>query len=463
MLRRIVCLALWGLVACSLHWAARTSAWAQGGGEEQNPGIAGVLIDANGVLRIEIFDPRAQAAQVEAARAGLPPNLAKPSELRKISLTRLEAAIGRQLDMGRQLTNEMRHLVGLTRVQYVFLYPETGDIVIAGPAEPWAEDASGRVRGLESGRPIVELQDLVVALRAFPPGGANSPMIGCSIDATPEGLASLQDFIKQQMPRTVSANTDVRPIAAAMRTSLGNQVVSVLGVSPQTHFAQVLVEADYRMKLIGIGLEQPPIKLASYVSLANPSQVARNAMQRWFFTPNYECLRVSEDEQALELVGLGVKLVNADEVVQADGSRAATGSVDRASRRFVDSFTKKYPELAAKSPVYAQLRNLIDLSVVAAYMQQRDFYGRASWTAATFADEQKLPVETYQAPVEVPSAINLLQKGGQWMMPIGGGVSIEAAQALDAENLLEDEGGGVQKARGEITLDHLTEGQWWWD
>ncbi len=33
----------------------------------------------------------------------------------------------------------MRHLAGLTRLKYVFCYPESGDIVIAGPAEAWAE------------------------------------------------------------------------------------------------------------------------------------------------------------------------------------------------------------------------------------------------------------------------------------------------------------------------------------
>ena len=40
-----------------------------------------------------------------------------------------------------------------------------------------------------------------------------------------------------------------------------------------THFAQVMIEADYRMKLIGIGLERPPVKLASYVDKANPAMV----------------------------------------------------------------------------------------------------------------------------------------------------------------------------------------------
>ena len=35
-----------------------------------------------------------------------------------------------------------------------------------------------------------------------------------------------------------------------------------------THFAQVMVEVDYRMKQIGIGLQSPPVRIPSYVSVA---------------------------------------------------------------------------------------------------------------------------------------------------------------------------------------------------
>ena len=71
----------------------------------------------------------------------------------------------------------------------MFLYPDSGDIVIAGPAEGWFRDISGPVVGLTSGKPVLELQDLIVALRAYPPGQHQDPLIGCSIDPTPEGLA----------------------------------------------------------------------------------------------------------------------------------------------------------------------------------------------------------------------------------------------------------------------------------
>ena len=46
---------------------------------------------------------------------------------------------------------------------------------------------------------------------------------------------------------------------------------------------------------------------------------------------------------------------------------------------------------------------------------------------------------------------------------VGGGVQIEAAQALQTENLIADPKGEVDSARTSIALDKLPADQWWWD
>ena len=339
---------------------------------------AGIAVDAEGVLRTRVFsDPSGQLIRerIAAAKATLAPKVSAFSKLRKVSLNRLEQAI---LDHQGTLSDEMRYLAGLQRVRYVFYYPDSKDIVLAGPAEGWMPDLSGRIVGLTSRRPVVQLQDVVVALRAFPSGGRATPLIGCSIDPTQEGLAAMQQFTRSIHLSGPPSADEVRMIAEGVRTSLGLQTITINGVSPKSHFAQVLVEADYRMKLIGIGLETPPVKLVSYVDRAKLSEVSRNALQRWFFLPDYQCVRESDDKYAMELVGDGVKLVGEDELVTAGGQRKkAVGRGNKASRAFVTSFTKKYPELAERSPVYAELRNLIDLAIAAAYIQQQDYCGQA--------------------------------------------------------------------------------------
>ena len=289
---------------------------------------AGVAVDPQGVLAMKVFpDPGGQLMQqrIAAAKSTLSPDVSKFNSCRKLSLNRLEEVIRSRNGVP---TDEMRYLAGLLRVRYVFYYPDTKDIVIAGPAEGWVTNPAGRVVGMTSGRPVIQLQDLVVALRAFPPGKRGAGMIGCSIDPTQEGLAEMQRFLRNVGGRATPGDT--RFIVNGLQTSLGLQNVSVQGVPPSTHFAQVMVEADYRMKLIGIGLERPPIRLVSWVERANPAQVSRNAMQRWYFVPDYNCVRVSKDGLAMELVGDGVKLIGADEQVAANGQRQASGRKDAA-------------------------------------------------------------------------------------------------------------------------------------
>jgi hypothetical protein len=426
---------------------------------------AGVEVNADKVLRLKWFEPvsgplhKKWAAE---ATAKLPPDLARVSDKRKISLNRLEQAIAGKLAAGADISNEMRFLAGLTRVENVFFFPGSNDIVIAGPAEGFAADPSGRVIGIVSGRATVQLEDLVTALRAFPPGSEAHPdLIGCSIDPTKEGLAKMAAFFAQASRGFDRSQTE--RLAIGLRENLGLQNVTIKGVSPKSHFAQVLVEADYRMKLIGIGLETPPAKITSYVANAKPGSVAANALQRWYFQPNYECVRVTEDHLAMELVGEGVKLSGQSEVVAGDGTRGAAGAKDPASEKFTTSFTEQYPALAAKSPVYAQLRNLIDLSIAAAFIQEQDYYTKAGWKAEVLMDEGQVAVELYEEPKQVESAVNAIWRGNKLMTPIGGGVNIRAQLALKAENLQQDEQGELKAAREAVKVDGLAEGQWWWD
>ena len=460
--------ALVGLAVTVGAWSWAVPAQAQNNqNQNQNnvPVLSGIEVNARGVVQRKMtVDPGGQAMRerIAAQRASLNRDVLTPSKLRKISLTRLERAI---LDKNGALTEEMRFLAGLQRVRYVFYYPQTKDLVIAGPAEGWVADGGGRVVGIRSRRPAVQLQDLVVALRAFPPGRQGVDLISCSIDPTPEGLQAMQQFLRSA-GTTFQAPGQEQAIAArlvdGLRGSLGMQNVTITGVSTKTHFAQVLVEADYRMKLIGIGLEQPPIRMTSFIDRVNPSQVARNALFRWYFVPEYNCVRVSEDGLAMELVGDGVKLVGEDEMVAEGGRRAVSGRSNMASQAFVTSFTQKYPMLAERSPVYAELRNLIDLAVAAAFIQKQDYCAKAGWKMEFFGSEQAMPTEMYNAPKEVESTVATVWRGAKLMTPIAGGVRIEPLLAVKPENVLADENGNLPKLHNSAKLK-LAPGQWWWD
>jgi hypothetical protein len=427
--------------------------------------VFGIAIDADGVLSTKSFpDPTGQlfAKRVAEARVVMPGDMQRSSDLRKVSLIRLERAIAARLAAGKAPDDAMWHLAGLQRAQYAFFYPDERDIVIAGPAEGWVDDLSGRAVGMTTGRPTLLLEDLLVALRAYPPGRRVKPFIGCTIDPRPEGLAQLVRFqktIPTAIPEEQRELATVQ-IAEGMRESLGMSNIRVFSISEKTHFAQVLIEADYRMKLIGIGLEEPPVPLVTFISALNSARMA--AMQRWWFTPYYDCVKVSEDRLALELVGQGVQLQNEDITLGPDGKMlAAARKPNKASTQYTTAFTKKYAEISARAPVYAQLRNMIDLSILAAFVCEQEWYTRAAWRQGVLADESQLATQTLATPKQVPCAVNTVWKAEQLFVPAGG-VSIHPHLALEASRLQADKDGKL-KARRETIAEKLPADRWWWD
>ncbi|MEZ6080037.1 MAG: hypothetical protein R3C56_31495 [Pirellulaceae bacterium] len=64
------------------------------------------------MLRTMYADPRVTMQRLRAAKQELPQHLAKPSPLRKVSLTALESAIAKQLAEGGRPSVEMARWLG---------------------------------------------------------------------------------------------------------------------------------------------------------------------------------------------------------------------------------------------------------------------------------------------------------------------------------------------------------------
>ncbi|MDR0703729.1 MAG: DUF1598 domain-containing protein [Planctomycetaceae bacterium] len=424
---------------------------------------SGVRIDPTGVLRRDhsLDYGRVNEQYLMSARALyslLPKNVQEKSLIRYVSLNRLEKKI---IDGNGAVTEEMKYLAGLQRIRYVFYFPESKDIVIAGPAEGWCPGYEGVMMGTTSNRPVCELQDLVVALRAYAPGKEATEVVGCSIDPTEEGNARLQQF--QQSFGRYDGPGRREVFVRGLRENLGMQTIRIDGIPASTHAAVVMVAADYRMKQIGIGVEPVPrgVRIDTFIANAEPS--GQNALFRWFFVPDYQSVLLTEDRNGMELIGSGVKLVAEDEIVTATGERIVQkGKVDKASKIFSKSFTSEYAKLAQKSLVFAQLRNFIDMLVCAAHIQQEDFYGKSGWSMEFLGNEEKYAVQTFSAPSRVEPVVGSVVRKGLFMAPIGGGVEIEPQVALHSNNAKIEEKGQITNVRNGIKLE-LQPGQWWWD
>ena len=253
----------------------------QGGGG----GASGITVDAEGVVRAVFVKDKSGklASQRKQAQAenSQPSEESVYSPLRKISLVRLEAACKKYSDEKSDVTPTMQFLAGLQRIEYVFVLPESNDLVIAGPAEGYVHtDASKRTVGVTTGRPPLRLDDLLVALRSVQRAGS----LGCSIDPREEGLARFNQYVSDNnFPASLEETTARYP---EMAKALGMQNVRIWGVPAESHFAKTLVEADYRMKLISLGLERTAVKsLRSHLSMI---PAGGNSTQRWWFAPLYD-------------------------------------------------------------------------------------------------------------------------------------------------------------------------------
>ena len=348
----------------------------------------------------------------------------------------------------------MQFLAGLQQIEYVFVYPETGDLVIAGPAEGFAPNEIGRVVGVTTGRPALRLDDLIIALRTVP----SKSMIGCSIDPDQARLASFNDYLKQNSFAATPAVIAQR--FREMTQVLGMQTVSVFGVPSDSHFALALVEADYRMKLMSVGLESPQIpRFRSHLAMMGRGG---NTMQRWWFAPLYESILATEDGDAFQLVGQRLQLMTQSEQVSASGERSASAFKSVSVEKFAQQFTERYEELAKATPIFAELQNLVDLAVVVALLEKERLPEQVDWRMSVFLDESLTPVVRLKSPSRLASVFNTRRSGSLIVGLVGGGVTIQPRDVLRQVSF--DRKGN--RELGDRVLESApakTQTRWWWD
>lgn len=431
---------------------------AQNNGNNNNNNVGGIRIDADGVVSMAIqhdrggkLDKRRKAA---LAKLALPGDISQPSDARCVSLAKLDVECAAILADEKPLPPEMRFLAGLTRIDDFLVDPETNDLILCGPAEPFAADDSGRTIGLESGRPVLQLDDLVVALRSV-----ERSEVGCSIDPVPERLANLQAFLRQNStPATLDV---VAQRYQRMKAILGNHDVRIFGVPADSHFARGLVEADHRMKVLALGLENPGVKgFKSHLSQAG----AGNALQRWWFVPLYDQIARTEDGLAFSFAGQRAQLLGEDELANAQGQRSKAATNAISTLAFSKQFTAKFPELAERMPIFAELQQLIDWIVLAALIQQERLDEKAGWRMELFRDASRLPHEVFPVPTETECLINTKSTaGGTIVGQLSGGVTLYPASLVREMLPLQPADPKLAERRTKA-LQRLTDREaWWWD
>jgi hypothetical protein len=446
------------------------NSWDTGGGLGSIESFeGGVYCDADGTLRRVMNEDRSgrlAAVNRDArlrvdSRAGA---VTDSATLRKISLTRLERHLERYLAEGKPLPDEMRNLAGLFRIRYVIVYPDKRDIVLAGPAGNWREDAEGRQLNVESGQPVLQLDDLVVILRSTL--AADGGRFGCSITPTQVGLARTKGFIEDSTTRPLKPGQRGAWLNQ-LRDSLGMQDIDIYGIDGRTRAAHVLVEADYRMKLVGLGLEGGVPGVKSYlasIALKPGDPAPPMDVLRWWFTLNYEAVLASPDRDVFEIRGQGVQVLSENELLTMTGQRVHTGDASPANKQFTNSFTEHFDELAKYYPIYADLRNIFDLALVGALLKAEHLPDRVNWRLPVMGNAEQYAVRLGPQPKQVPTVIaHRVVNRTQILVGISGGVAVNPAMYVASDKIEVDSYGKLAAERTRAAAKELALEAWWWD
>ena len=446
--------------------------WRDLGGTDTDGTISqfqsGIRVDPHGLLSTvtrKETTGRLTDLGVAARQADLNSEMAQPSELRMLSLKRLEQEVAASLAEGRPIVESLRRLGGMTQIRYVFVVPEEHDVIIAGPAEGWAYTATGVAVGQKSHRPPLHLDDLVVTLRTFSPG--SKQIFGCSIDPRPEGLQAVKAFAEKSQKSGPLNPGEVGSWAAKIGTTLGQQDIDIFGVPADSRVARTLVEADYRMKLIGIGKLDGGSNIPDYFRLlAKQPNLATGGLDalRWWLTMKYDEVLQSEDHNAYEICGSSVMCLSENQHITATGQRVETGKAEPINQQFAANFTKHYAELAQQDAVFADLQGVFDLALVAAILQRDGVDARSGWDRGVFAVEGDYRPASYNVPKHCQSVVNhRVFNGKDVVVQVAGGVRADIGSVVKDPTINKMSSHPAEKAPATQAMEKLPAGRIWWD
>lgn len=428
---------------------------------------SGVRVDPNGVLAMSArkdLTGNLAAMGIKAHKASLNEDMAQLSNLRLVSLTRLERAVAKRIAEGKPVVESMQHLAGLSQIEFVFVYPETGEIVIGGPAESWEYDEYGMAVGSENGRPTLQLDDLVTVLRTFSPEGMN--IFGCSIDPNAENIKKVKEYATTSQARGALSPAGVRRWASHIGDLLGLQDITVYGVPAESRVARVLVEADYRMKLIGVGKLDANSNIPDYFDLLKKNPALANGgidAMRWWMTMKYDEVLHSEHHNVYQVRGSAVKCLSENQFLNAKGERVSTGKSEPVNRQFAQNFTDHYQELAQQDPIFADLQGVFDLALVAALIKRDQLDEKADWNRGVFATDGAYRTETYPAPQQTESVVNhRVFNGRDVVLQVAGGVRADLMAVVNNNEINKTSPRLEGVAETAKAID-VPANRWWWD
>jgi len=413
--------------------------------------VGGVAVDAESVLSrsAQKIDP-ATANEISNSLRGADANIDRVSKLRMVSLKSLDQEIKNCIKTGKPIPVEVQFMAGLQRVEFLIVDAENNDLILAGPGEGLKTDAFGNVVGAKSGTPAIHLEDFLTAMRSADEARKGQG-ISVSMDPTSEGVKSLQAFYKR--------NQFSPQLVKQVEQAMGEHTITLTGVPKDSRYSQVLVAADHRMKRLAMGLDQSNARnLPSILEMAHKKNARRMAgAPRMWMECNYESVATNDTGSIYELRGQGVKTLTENAFFDAEGKSQVKKKQNRFAEQWANNLTERFEEVSEVEPVFRDLRNLMDLSVISAIISKNQMLAKMDLKIDAITGEA-VQMPRRPVPSSVPTACSFVNIKGNYVVTASGGVQVDS-WAVAANTNIDSE---LVKT-STIALAAKDGSRWWWN
>jgi hypothetical protein len=309
-----------------------------------------------------------------------------PPKKRALSLRVLQQQAANSCTKNGLCPSVISNMAGLTKITGYIVDKKNQDIIVIGEVS-------------SDSRPIL-LEDFVVAMKnawlkySILRGNTryySNP--GCSIDPDPSVMRRLSAINFGGSSSTHS----MREWEAICRMP---QNVRVMGIPFDSHFASVIVDADYDMKKIVDGSDS--LNITDFMSLMDmrlevaKKQYLQNVrsfgsqmfMNRFWFFPGDNKYR--EDSDVVLIEDSSVVLLTEAEYFDNRGGISGRNHPDPLAKEFCGSFSTKYQEIAQERPIYFELMNLFRLVAVAKIMKMKLSHAEAGLNLDYFLEKYQV-------------------------------------------------------------------------
>ena len=126
---------------------------------------------------------------------------------------------------------------------------------------------------------------------------------------------------------------------------------------------------------------------------------------------------------------------------------------DPIAEQWAKTMTEKFEELAENDTVFGELRNIMDMSVVAALIQKHSMFETAGLDIPTIQGQLKVP--SWNVPQVVPSQCSFCQVRDNWLVTTSGGVQVDSWSVVETAQINHT----LSKVREKVQTD--TNSIWW--